>query len=105
MREREGGGGKTYANSNGTALSALLGWQGVRVSERSTPISAADGKDAELGDDDGGADGGGDFFRGLDPQPYVAFGVANDDNGLETGTLTGAGLFLNGFDLFGGREL
>lgn len=95
---------KTYSNSNGTTLSTLLCWQRMRVTERSTPVSTADGKYAELGNDDGGTDGGGYFFRGLDSEPDVAFGVANDDNGLETGTLTGAGLFLNGFNLFGGRE-
>jgi hypothetical protein len=29
----------------------------------------------------------------------VAFGVSNDDDGLESGALTGAGLLLNGLDL------
>jgi hypothetical protein len=29
----------------------------------------------------------------------VAFAVANDHNGLETGSLTGTGLLLDGFDL------
>lgn len=30
----------------------------------------------------------------------MAFGVADDDDGLEAGALTGTGLFLDGFDLF-----
>lgn len=29
----------------------------------------------------------------------MAFGVANDDDGLEAGTLTGTGLLLDGLDL------
>ena len=64
---------KTYANGNGTTLSALLCWQRVRVTEVGTPVSAADGKHAELGDDDGGTDCGGDFFGGLDTKTDVAF--------------------------------
>lgn len=92
---------KTYSNSNGATLAALLCWQRMWVTERSTPVSTANGEHTELGNDDGGTDGGGYFFRGLDSEPDVAFGVANDDNGLEAGTLTGAGLFLDGLDLFG----
>ena len=41
--------------------------------EVGAPVAAADGKDGELGDDDGGADGGGDFFGGLDAETDVAF--------------------------------
>ena len=32
------------------------------VSERSAPVTTTNGKDAELSDDDGGADGGGNFL-------------------------------------------
>ena len=69
------------------------------VAERCTPVPSSDWKHAQLGDDDGGADGGGHFFGGLDAESHVAFGIADDDDGLESGTLTGAGLLLDGLDL------
>ena len=89
----------TYANGDGTALAALLGGEGVRKTEVGTPVTATDGDDAELGDDDGGADSGSDFLGGLDAEADVALGVANEHNGLESGSLTGAGLLLHGLDL------
>jgi hypothetical protein len=63
------------------------------------PVAATDGDDAQLGDDDGGADGGGNLLGGLDAQADVALGVTNDDDGLEAGALTGTGLLLDGLDL------
>lgn len=68
-----------------------------------TPVSATDGDDAELSDDDGGADGGSNFLGGLDSETDVALGVTDKDDGLETGTLTGTGLLLDGLDLWVGR--
>ena len=76
----------------------------MRVTQRCTPISSSDWQDTQLSDDDGGADGSGDFFGGLDAETDVAFGVANDDNGLESGSLTGASLLLNGLDLLHSEE-
>lgn len=96
--------GGTYADGDGTALAALLGGQRVRLTEVGAPVTAAHRDDAELGDDDGGADGGRDLLRGLDAETDVALGVANDDDGLETGALTGTGLLLDWLDLFGGRN-
>lgn len=64
-----------------------------------SPVTTADGDDAELGNDDGGADSGGNLLGGLDTQTNVALGVTNNDNGLEAGTLTGTGLLLDGLDL------
>lgn len=91
--------GYTYADSDGTALAALLGGQRVGETEVGTPVTAADGNNAELSDDDGGADSSSDFLGGLDAEADVALRVANDDDGLEAGTLTGAGLLLDGLDL------
>lgn len=89
----------TYPNRNTPALATLLGRQTMRDTEIGTPVTAADGDDAEFCDDDGGADGGCDFLACFDAEADVAFGVADDDNGLEAGALSGAGLLLNGFDL------
>lgn len=69
-----------------------------------TPVTTTNGDDAQLGDDDGGTDSGGNLLGGLDTQTDVALGVTNDDNGLETGTLTGTGLLLDGLDLYGGKR-
>lgn len=90
---------ESYSNSDGATLAALLRRQRVRVTERRTPVSSSNWQDTQLSDDDGGADGSGDFFGGLDAETDVAFGVANDDNRLESGSLTGASLLLNGLDL------
>ena len=64
-----------------------------------TPVTTTDGDDAELSDDDGGTDSGGNLLGGLDTETDVALGVTNDDNGLEAGALTGTGLLLDGLDL------
>ena len=90
---------KTYSDGDGTALSALLDGDGVRLTEVGTPVSSPDGDDGELGNDDGGADGSSDFLGGLDTETNVALGVTDDDDGLEAGTLTGTGLLLDGLDL------
>lgn len=68
------------------------------------PVSAADGDDAELSDDDGSADGSSDFLRGLDSETDVALRVTDKDDGLEAGTLTGTGLLLDGLDLYVGEH-
>ena len=86
-------------DGDGTALAGLLGGERVRLTEVGTPVTSSDGHNAELGDDDGGADGGRDFLGGLDTETNVTLGVTNDDDGLEAGTLTGTGLLLDGLDL------
>ena len=72
----------------------------MRLTEVGTPVTPSDGDDGELGDDDSGADGSCDFLGGLDTETDVALGITNDDDSLETGTLTGTGLLLDGLDLF-----
>lgn len=90
---------ESYSNSDGATLAAFLRRQRVRVTQRRTPVSSSNWQDTQLSNDDGGTDGSGNFFRCLDAEADVAFGVANDDNGLESGSLTGASLLLNGLDL------
>lgn len=98
-----GAGAVTHTDSDGATLSRLLDGNGVGLTKVGTPISSSHGDDAQLGDDDGGTDGGGDLLGSLDAEADVALGVANDDNGLESGSLTGTGLLLDGLDLFGGE--
>lgn len=99
----EGEVGCTYTNGDGTALSALLDGDGVRVTEVGAPVSATDWHNAELGDDDGSADGGSDFLAGLDAQTDVAGAVSDNDDSLKASALTGTGLLLDGLDLRGGQ--
>lgn len=90
---------ETYSDGNGTALAALLDGQRVGITEVGTPVASTDGQNAELSDDDGGADGSSDFLGGLDSETNVALRVTDNNDGLETGALTGTGLLLDGFDL------
>ena len=89
----------TYPNVDGTTLSALLGAERVRLTKVGTPVTSSDGENAELGDDDGSTDSSCDFLGGLDTETDVALGITDDNDGLETGALTGTGLLLDGLDL------
>ena len=71
----------------------------MRLTKVGTPVTSPDGQDGELGNGDGGTDSGSNFLGGLDTETDVALRVTNDNDGLETGTLTGTGLLLDGFDL------
>ena len=71
----------------------------MRLTKVGAPVTSSDWNDGELGDDDGGADGSGDFLGGLDTETDVASGVTDDNDGLEAGTLTGTGLLLDRLDL------
>jgi hypothetical protein len=72
----------------------------VRLAKVGTPVSTSDGNDTELCDDDGSTDGSGDFLGSLDSQTDVTLRISDDDNGLESSTLTGTSLLLNWLDLF-----
>lgn len=72
----------------------------MRLTKVGTPVTSSHGDDAELGNDDSGTDGGSNLLGGLDTETDVALGVTNDDNGLESGSLTGTGLLLDGLDLY-----
>ena len=71
----------------------------MRSTEVGTPVTSTDGDDAELGNDDGSTDSSSDFLGGLDTETDVALRVTDDDDGLETSSLTGTGLLLDGLDL------
>lgn len=89
----------TYSDGDGTALSTLLDGKGVGETKVGTPVTSAHGDDAQLGNDNGGTDSSSDFLGGLDTKTDVTLGVTDDDDGLETGSLTGTGLLLDGLDL------
>lgn len=94
-----GGRGFTYTNGDGATFPTLFCGERMWVSEGCTPISTTNGQDTEFCDDDGGADGCCYFFRSLDAETDVTFRVSDYDDGLESCTLAGTGLFLDGLDL------
>ena len=71
----------------------------MRLTKVGTPVTSPDGQDGELGDSDGGTNGGSNLLRGLDTETDVTLGITDKDDSLETGTLTGTGLLLDGLDL------
>jgi len=82
----------------GTAFSVYFAWNGVWFTHDGTPETSSDRDDGELGDNDSRSDGVGDFFGAFDSETDVAVVVSDDDGGLEPGSLTGSGLFLNWLD-------
>lgn len=90
-----------YSDRDGTTLAALLGWQGVRKTQVGTPVTSSDWQNAQLGDDDSSTDGSCNFLGGLDTKSDVSLRVTNDNDGLESGTLTGTSLLLDRLDLCG----
>jgi len=72
----------------------------VWVSKGGTPVPTTDRENGELCNDDGGADSSGDFLGGLDSETNMSFTVTDNNDGLETGTLTGTSLLLDRFNLF-----
>lgn len=92
-------GGGDELDEDGTGLALDLARNRVRLSELVAPVTATDGDDRELGEDDGAADRGRDFLGALDTETDVALKVTDGDERLEAGTLTGTGLLLDGVDL------
>jgi len=87
------------ADADGAALAGDLAGDGVGEAGLAAPEAAADGGDVELRGGDGAADGGGDLRGALDAEADVTGGVADGDEGLEAGALTGRRLLLDGHDL------
>jgi len=71
----------------------------VDCSDFVTPISSSNWDDVQLGLDDSSSDGSGNFLSALDSQSNVSVVVSNNNEGLESGSLTGLGLFLDWHDL------
>ena len=63
-----------------------------------TPISLSHGNDVKLGHGDGSLNGSLDFLVTFPSETEVVSFVTNDGVCFEAGSLTGLGLFLDGFD-------
>lgn len=87
------------SNDDGTTLTGGLGSQRVGLTQVVTPVTSSDWDDRQLGNDDTGSDGTCDFLSGLDTQTDVTVGVTDNDDSLESGSLTGSGLLLDWLDV------
>jgi len=92
-----GSGDESYVD--GTAFAVDLGRNGVRFTKLVTPVTSSDWDNRELGKNDSATDSGGDFLGALDSKTDVTVSVTNADDSLESGSLTGSGLLLDGLDL------
>ena len=71
----------------------------MRGANLTTPVSASDRDDVELGEDHGALDGVRNLLARLDAEADVAVLVSDDDESLEAHALTRGGLLLHGHDL------
>ncbi len=69
------------------------------VTDLVTPIASSHGDEGELGSNKGTLDGDLDFLGELNTETDVAVLVTDSNDGLESGSLTGLGLLLDGHDL------
>merc|ERR1719219_1240596 len=92
-----GGGDQTHPNR--AALASHLRGDGMRLVELVPPEAPAHRHDGELGEDDSATDGSGHLLAALNAKPNVAVVVADSDEGLEPGPLSGPGLLLDGHNL------
>ncbi len=71
----------------------------MHVTDFVTPVTSADWNEGKLGANEGSLDGDLDFLRELDAETDVTVVITDNNDSLETGSLTGLGLLLNGNDL------
>jgi hypothetical protein len=90
--------GWDHSDGTGTALSLDLDWNGVDTTDSGTPISSSDWDKVDLGVNEGTLDGDLDLLGDLDTDTNVTLSVTDGDDGLESGSLTGLGLLLDGED-------
>jgi len=87
------------SNSDGTALAGDLSGDSVGVTDLVTPVSSSDGDHVQLSIDNGTLDGSLDFLGDLNPETEMAFTITDQDDSLESGSLTGSSHLLDGLDL------
>ena len=90
--------GWDHSNVTGTALSLNLDWDGVDSTDSGTPISSSDWDKVDLSIEEGTLDGDLDLLGALDTNTNVTLSVTDGNDGLESGSLSGLGLLLDGED-------
>jgi hypothetical protein len=92
-------GSRDQARDGRTTLASDLAGDGVRLTKGRSPVTTTNGDDRELGKDDGTTDSSGNFLGALDTKTDMAVAVTDDNESLETGTLTSTSLLLDGGNL------
>lgn len=92
-------GGGDQAEADGTTGAGDLRGDGVGSTEAGTPVATTDRDNSKLGGNDGTADSQSNFLGAFDAQTNVTVLVTDDNESLEAGALTSAGLLLNRGDL------
>jgi len=87
--------GWDHSNGTTTALSLYLGWDGMDVTNSGSPIASSDWDEVEFGVNKSTLNGNLDFLGNLDTNTNVTSSVTDSNNRLESGSLTGLGLFLD----------
>jgi len=90
--------GWDHSNDTRTALSLNLDWDGMDSTDSGSPISSSDWDKVDLGIEEGTLDGDLDLLGDLDSNSNVTLSVTNGNDSLESGSLTGLGLLLDGKD-------
>lgn len=86
------------SNDSGTALSLYFAWDGVDTTDSGTPVTSSDWDDVVLGVKESALDGDLDFLGNLDTDTDVTSSVTDGNNCLESGSLSGLCLLLDGKD-------
>jgi len=71
----------------------------MNITDLVSPESTTNGDNREFGGNDSPTDGDGNFLGALPSQANVSVRVANGNESLEAGALSGAGLLLDGLHL------
>jgi hypothetical protein len=71
----------------------------VRFTEGSAPVASTDRDNAKFCGNDSTTDGSCDLLGALNTETNMAIEIANGNESLEAGALTGTGLLLDGHDL------
>ena len=90
--------GWDHSNGTGSALSLNLDWDGVDSTDSGTPISSSNWDEVDLGIEEGTLDGDLHLLGDLDTNSNVTLSITDGDDSLESSSLSGLGLLLDGED-------
>lgn len=85
--------------TNGSALSSDLSWDSMDSSDLVTPETSSHWHKVKLGIENSSLDGNLDFLGDLDSKTDMTVLISNGNDSLETGSLSGLSLLLDGDDL------
>jgi len=71
----------------------------VRESDLVSPITSSNGNNTDLGKDNSSSNCGGNFLCALNSESNMSVVISNNNESLESSTLSSTSLLLNGHDL------